>query len=58
VPDNHHSHSILPVFSAPFSRKATGILPTSADYAQAIIAKHRSDHIQRLALLEGGQPLL
>jgi hypothetical protein len=27
VPDNHHSHSNLPVLSAPFSRQATGILP-------------------------------
>jgi hypothetical protein len=27
VPDNHHSHSNLPVLSAPFSRPATGILP-------------------------------
>ena len=50
VPDNHHSDGILPVVSAPFSRKTTGILPTSADYAQAIIAKHRSDHIRRLVL--------
>ncbi len=32
--------------------------PRSTDYAQAIIGKHRSDHIQRLVLLEAGQPLL
>ena len=29
VPDNHHSHRLLPVFPAPISRRAIGVLPQS-----------------------------